>query len=496
MTSSTKKSLVKSRYRTAIIGAGPAGLAAAAGFLRAGMNDFILIEREAETGGILNQCIHNGFGLRFFHDDLSGPEFARRLESELAAYLSEKPGRPDILCSSMLSTLTKSDNGIFNLRVHSKELGLLNIETDSVISATGCRERTRENIEVPGTRPAGIFTAGQAQNLINRRHYSIGRRVVIQGSGDIGLIMARRLTIEGIEVAAVFERLPYLSGSIRNKVQCLDHFGIPLKLGRQITCINGRQRVSSVETADIDDYFHPIYGTETNYNCDTVLFAAGLIPELEAVKPAGVELPDGFHPYANSYLETNIPGLFSAGNCLHINDLADSAAEEGLNAVGSALEFLSNPESFRRQAEAGNKQPPYTEAEPNQNLNEGFFRRLENENLKVCIVCPKGCLLTEGSYGCSRGENYFKQTFGLLQTASHAEGFRQRVSTTIEILQPGKPSTIVPVVSKEEIPVKLIPQIVKRLKLQSQSLSFDSDSVIVETGDKAFVFNLCRFPER
>ena len=493
------------RFKTAIIGAGPAGLAAAIKLLRSGVTDFVLIEREEETGGILNQCIHNGFGLNYYRDDLTGPEFARRLETELMTELGKLSKRknesetigPVILCSSMVSSLTKQvskdgGNKIFSIVVHSKKYSIQSIAADTIITTTGCRERTRENIEVPGTRPAGIFTAGQAQNLINRRHYSIGRSVVIQGSGDIGLIMARRLTLEGFEVKAVFERLPYLSGSIRNKIQCLDHFGLPLYLGRQITDIRGQTRVSAVETAALDEKLDILNGTEEVFDCDTVLFAAGLIPELEAVKPAGVTLPDRFHPEVNSCFETNIPGLFTAGNCLHINDLADSAAKEGAAAAGFVVEYLKN-EGVRSIsfAESADKVLPYAETEANRELNTEYFTRLKRDGLEVCIVCPKGCLLSEGNYGCLRGEEYWKRTF------TEASGYRQRTHTTIELVKNGL-KEVIPVVSVEEIPVKMIPEVLAQLRSETKKtevqakLSAGSGLKLTLYGE-IFTFNVCRY---
>ncbi|MBI9107414.1 MAG: FAD-dependent oxidoreductase [Spirochaetales bacterium] len=479
----TKK--IKSQYKTVIIGSGPAGLSAALRLHAGGMKDFLLLERDASTGGILNQCIHNGFGLKIFREDLTGPEFARRLEAQL-------PDEAEVLTGAMVSSVNRKHGGGFRLRVHSRELGLLSIGTETVITATGCRERTRENIEVPGTRPAGVFTAGQAQALLNLRHYGIGCRFVIQGSGDIGLIMARRLTIEGFKVLAVFERLPYLSGSIRNKVQCLDHFGIPLHLGRQISEIRGRGRLTSVETSAVDKGLHPVPGGDMDFNCDTVLFAAGLIPELETVKSAGLCLSDRFHPDANSAFETTVTGLFAAGNCLHINDLADSAAEEGSKAAESVLTYLTDRDRFRGDVIPSR---PYTEPAPNRNLDADYFTKLEREKLMVCIICPEGCLLSEGVYGCRRGEEYFRQTHGSQRSGSQAEGFRQRVSTTVEITIAGVP-VIIPAVSAEEIPVRFISEAVSALKRSAESYAGEGDSVIVGAGEAKYTFKLCRPAKR
>ncbi len=478
-------------YQCAIIGSGPAGLASAVKLAHEGMTDFILIERERETGGILNQCIHTGFGLELYREDLTGPQFARRLKNELDSLIADSANgkriHPAVLTASMVRKVEKQPDGGFIVKISSKESGLLSIKANVVITATGCRERTRENVEVAGSRPAGIYTAGQAQHLINRKHYAPGRRVIIQGSGDIGLIMARRLTIEGFQVVAVLERLPWLSGLIRNKVQCLDHFGIELHLGRQITEIRGRGRVSSVKSEAVGPNGKILSETEIEFECDTVLFAVGLIPELESVKPAGVKLPDHFHPAVNSLFETNIPGLFAAGNCLHINDLADSAAAEGQRTAESALEYINKNKEFRRKAEEPAGKLPYAELEPKKDLNAEFFKKIESENYLVCIVCPKGCLLRKGEYGCRRGEEYFRRT------ASPAGGYSQRVSTTVEagpVDDRGR-LTVVPAVSAEEIPVRLIPEAVRNLKKTAPESSSKS-SLTVTAGGTAYVFNLCR----
>ncbi|MDC7226663.1 MAG: FAD-dependent oxidoreductase [Spirochaetales bacterium] len=470
------------KYKTAVIGAGPAGLAAAGRLIHGGMTDFIIIEREHELGGILNQCIHNGFGLEFYHEDLTGPQFARRMEKELLEELSVLPEtteKPAILCSSMVTATLENGRG-YEVQISSRTKGILTIEAETVITTTGCRERTRGNLEIPGTRPAGIFTAGQAQNLINRHHYAIGRKIIIQGSGDIGLIMARRLTLEGFDVIAVLERLPYLSGLIRNKVQCLDHFGIPLHLGRQITDIKGRGRLSSVLTKALDKDFNPLEGSELRFDCDTILIAAGLIPELESVKTAGVELFDRLRPEVNTGYETVRPGLFAAGNCLHINDLADSAAVEGANAADSVLKYLEAPDEFRAAIAESGSLRPYKDPLPETELNEDYFNQLKDENYLVCIVCPKGCLLREGEYGCRRGEDYYKRT------VSPAGAYSQRIHTTVEIC-----GEIVPAVSVNEVAVSSARDLIIRLKSAAASLSCYQEELAVKINKCVYVFKLC-----
>ena len=274
---------MKSEYECVIVGGGPAGLAAAIALKKLGIDDLIVLERNARLGGILNQCIHPGFGLERFGSDFTGPEYAKALVREFREAGAE--------CATGAMVLEISDSR--RVRALSHDDGYSEIRASAVVVATGCRERTRENLEIAGTRPAGVFTAGQAQNLINLGGFRLGERVVIQGSGDIGLIMARRLKIEGYRVEGVLERLPYLSGLIRNKVQCLDHFGIPLRLCTQIREIVGKDRVEGVWIERVDEKQRPMAGTREWLPCDTVLFSVGLIPEVDILKSAGFAPPPG-----------------------------------------------------------------------------------------------------------------------------------------------------------------------------------------------------------
>jgi NADPH-dependent 2,4-dienoyl-CoA reductase/sulfur reductase-like enzyme len=313
-----------------VIGGGPAGLAAALGARRAGAEDVLVLEREHRLGGILPQCIHDGFGLFLYKETISGPEYAERL--------AEDALREGVraLTGAMVLDLT-SDR---LLRVNSAG-GYRLIKAGAVVLAMGCRERTREMIEIPGTRPAGVFTAGSAQNLVNIQNLRIGNDVVILGSGDIGLIMARRLTFEGMKVKGVFELMPWPNGLERNVRQCLRDFGIPLELSSTIIEVRGRDRVSSVVTARVDEALRPVAGTEREVACDTLLLSVGLIPENELSKRAGVELsPLTGGAVVDETLMTSVPGIFSCGNVLHIHDVADWASLEGLEAGQRAAGFL------------------------------------------------------------------------------------------------------------------------------------------------------------
>jgi len=318
----------------AVIGGGPAGLAAAAAAADAGAR-VVLIDRNPHLGGILNQCIHDGFGLHAFGEVLTGPEFAARyvdrareagVEVHSDTLVAELTPERELVCTSPGSRSR--------------------LRASSVVLAMGCRERTRGMLRIPGPRPAGVYTAGTAQWLTNMENIRVGRRVVILGSGDIGLIMARRLTWEGAEVAAVVELLPYPSGLPRNITQCLEDYGIPLHLGHSVTCIHGRDRLEGVTVSGFGDHRRPIPGTAFDIPCDTLLLSVGLIPENELSRRAGVQLDTSTSgAFVDDRYMTNVPGVFSCGNVLHIHDLADWAAEEGERAgraaASHALEGLA-----------------------------------------------------------------------------------------------------------------------------------------------------------
>ncbi|MCK5417494.1 MAG: FAD-dependent oxidoreductase [Desulfobacterales bacterium] len=317
----------------AIIGSGPAGLAAAVKAKQLGIKDVVVFERDERPGGILPQCIHNGFGLEKFEEELTGPEYAHRYIQMAQAH------SVDIELDTMVLEIDKNRT----LTAVSEFGGLRNYQCKSIILAMGCRERPRGAIGIPGTRPAGIFTAGQAQRLVNIEGYMPGETVVIQGSGDIGMIMARRLTLEGAKVKAVTEIQPYTSGLIRNEVQCLHDFNIPLLLSHTVAEIHGENRVEGVTIVEVDAGWNPIVGTETFIACDTLLLSVGLIPENELTKMAGVSLdPWTAGPRVTEFLETNIQGIFSCGNVLHVNDYVDAVSTEGEIAAQGAHYRISD----------------------------------------------------------------------------------------------------------------------------------------------------------
>lgn len=323
-------------YDLVIVGGGPAGLAAAVSARDNGIESILILERDKELGGILNQCIHNGFGLHTFKEELTGPEYAARFIDQVL-----ERGIEHKLNTMVMDMIALDSSGDKKVTAMNREDGMFEICAKAVILAMGCRERSRGALNIPGYRPAGVFSAGTAQRLVNMEGYMPGREVVILGSGDIGLIMARRMTLEGAKVKVVAELMPYSGGLKRNIVQCLDDFDIPLKLSHTVVDIEGKERVEAVTIAEVGPDRRPIPGTEERYTCDTLLLSCGLIPENELSKSAGVEInPITSGPIVSDSLETSAPGVFACGNVLHVHDLVDYVSQEAGTAGKNAAAYI------------------------------------------------------------------------------------------------------------------------------------------------------------
>ncbi len=388
----------------AVIGGGPAGLGAAIAAREEGAEKVLIIERDNALGGILQQCIHPGFGLTRFGEELTGPEYYGRFTDRL-----EEAG-VDYLLNAMVLQINNETNEVL---CTGSECGLTCVKAGSIVLAMGCRERTRAGIMIPGTRPAGLYTAGAAQRLVNRQNIMVGKKVVILGSGDIGMIMARRMSLEGAEVVMVVELMDYLAGLTRNRVQCLDDFGIPLKLAHTITRIEGDARVTGVWVAPVDENKQPIKEKEEFVACDTVLFSVGLLPENELTRKAGITInPITNGPAVNQYMQTSAPAIFACGNVVHVNDLVDNVSEESERAGKYAAQYAMgklNNEQRTVTCETGRNVRYLCPQSIDANQKDGkvtlYFRVLQpEENVRLIARCGGEILTSHKEFRVNPGE--------------------------------------------------------------------------------------------
>jgi len=457
-------------YDAIIVGGGPAGLAAALSLRENNINDILILERDKELGGILNQCIHNGFGLHTFNEELTGPEYASRY---IARTLQEEiPVQLNTMVMDIKPII--ENNGVIKVvTAMSSEYGMQTLKARAVILAMGCREKPRGALNIPGYRPAGIYSAGTAQKYVNIDGYLPGKEVVILGSGDIGLIMARRMTLEGAHVKLVAEIMPYSGGLKRNIVQCLDDFDIPLMLSTTVTEIKGKQRVEAVVIAKVDENMKPIPGTEQEIACDTLLLSVGLIPENELSRNMGLDMsPATRGAIVNDCLETSCPGVFACGNVLHVHDLVDNVSKEAVQVGINVAEYLKDFPS--RASHLKN------ELDEDTALMKRFARRNATRNgvnpngtvantdgsitvTLPCINCPAGCILeatvrdheviSVSGNTCERGETY----------ARNEVSAPVRIVTS-NVFVAGGAKPVISVKTSEPIPKGKIFEVVEALK--------------------------------
>lgn len=427
-----------------IIGGGPAGMAAAVSAYENGTTDILILERDKELGGILNQCIHNGFGLHTFKEELTGPEYAARYISMV--YEKKIP----YMLHTMVVDLRGGDPCI--VTAMNQEKGLFEIEAKAVVLAMGCRERPRGAMNIPGSRPSGIYSAGTAQRFVNIEGRMPGKEVVVLGSGDIGLIMARRMSLQGAKVKMVAEIMPYSGGLKRNIVQCLDDFGIPLKLSHTVTRIHGKDRIEGVTVSKVDENLKPIPGSEEYVSCDTLLLSCGLIPENELSESAGASMdPVTSGPVVNARLQTTAEGVFACGNVLHVHDLVDNVSKEAVEAGANAAAYVKE-----KNKDWGEAVRPKIPAKTKSVIPEG---RDAGRTL-ICIGCPNGCLVTvdknpDGSLSitgntCKKGEEYAR---------NEVTAPKRTVTSIVKVI--GGKNPVVSVKTKEEIPKEKIAECMK-----------------------------------
>ncbi len=474
-------------YDAIVVGGGPAGMAAALSLAENGIDNILILERDKELGGILNQCIHNGFGLHTFDEELTGPEYALRYIDMVKAASDKVSYRLDTMVMNIQPAI--KDGKVYKeVTTYSGIYGREVLTAKAVVLAMGCREKPRGALNIPGYRPAGIYSAGTAQKFVNMDGLMPGREVVILGSGDIGLIMARRMSLEGAKVKRVVEIMPYSGGLKRNIVQCLDDFGIPLQLSHTVTRINGRDRVESVIVSAVDENLKPIPGTEEEIKCDTLLLSVGLIPENELSRNMGVDMSRATKgAVVTDELETSCPGVFACGNVLHVHDLVDNVSKEAVNAGRYAAEYI--------KGFAGSGETDVQHPDPDSEIMQRFAKRNATRNgvnpndvtdnadgsttyTIPCITCPAGCIINvtvkDGEVtnvtgnNCDRGEAYAK---------SEVTAPVRTVTSIVKVA--GGVRSVVAVKTKEPIPKGKIDECIKEVKSICVNAPVSAGDVII-----------------
>ncbi len=459
------KDLASTIFDTVVVGGGPAGMAAALASLEAGAKDVLVVEREPKLGGILEQCIHNGFGLHKFKEELTGPEYAERYENMV------KGTDISYLTNTMVIAINEEKADCNTVTIVNKELGYRVVKTKTIVLAMGCREKSRGALAIPGTRPAGVFSAGTAQKIVNIKGYMPGKKVVILGSGDIGLIMARRMTLEGAEVKAVCEIMKDSGGLTRNIVQCLNDFNIPLKLSTTVIDIKGKDRVEGVTIAKVDENLKPIAGTEEYIDCDALMLSVGLIPENELTRKAGIEInPKTRGPVVDYNCQTTCPGVFACGNVVKVHELVDFVSDQGEIAGFAAGCFATGKPLPTEEVIEAKTKKQVEQKKGVKNLSQ------DGENAVICTICPNGCrmLVTgeEGNYEvsgnlCKRGVQY-------------AINEMTKPSRTLTTTVLGSDGSLIPVKSDKPIPKELLAEAVEIINKKTLVLPVEMGQVVVE----------------